>query len=114
MGANGPILTQTAMKVIVESLRSVYHGTVALIIQDSRLLQIDRCDKIRLDSAGLAKGLQLDTIQTERLRQQLQEKLKDLAFGQVALTVKGGILVQIERMEKQRYSSLEGIYGDGI
>lgn len=107
-------ITKESLAVIVDSVNSVAHGTVTLIIQDSRLLQIERNDKIRLDNKTPVKRAALTAPQIERLRIKILSDLKDLEFGQIILTLKGGALVQIERTEKQRYSGLEGIYGDGI
>ncbi|MDF2501158.1 MAG: hypothetical protein K0Q77_1872 [Anaerosporomusa subterranea] len=121
-------VSQDALTIIVDSIRSVSHGTVALIIQDGRLLQIERTDKIRLDSfrksnhgvnrsadiGRIAHENILDDRQIARLRCRVAEQLKDLAFGQIILIIKDNLLVQIERIEKQRLAGLEGIYGDGI
>ncbi|KYZ74938.1 hypothetical protein AXX12_15270 [Anaerosporomusa subterranea] len=121
-------VSQDALTIIVDSIRSVSHGTVALIVQDGRLLQIERTDKIRLDSfrksnpgvnrsadiGRIAHENILDDRQIARLRCRVAEQLKDLAFGQIILIIKDNLLVQIERIEKQRLAGLEGIYGDGI
>jgi hypothetical protein len=121
-------VSRDALAIIVDLIQSISHGTVTLIIQDGRLLQIERTDKIRLDSLKkpnpgnrsvdkaqkTAHGTNLDERQIERLRSRLAEELKDLAFGQIILIIKDRLLVQIERTEKQRLAGLEGIYGDGI
>jgi hypothetical protein len=122
-------VSRDALAIIVDLIQSVSHGTVTLIIQDGRLLQIERTDKIRLDSfeksnqaakrsavqtQETARGTKLNERQIERLRCRLTEELKDLAFGQIILLIKDKVLVQIERTEKQRLTGLEGIYGDGI
>ena len=118
-----------AFAIIVGLIQSTSHGTVTLIIQDARLLQIERIDKIRLDTLGRSNytanrstgesqktghGENLDQRRIERLRCRLAEELKDLAFGQIVLVIKDRLLVQIERTEKQRLTGVEGIYGDGI
>lgn len=120
-------ISRDALSLIIESIRSVSHGTVTLIVQNSRLLEIERTDKIRVDSFGKlnlssnphakgkpVQGTILDDRQIERLYSRLAEELKDLAFGQIILVIKDRSLVQIERIEKQRLTGLEGIYGDGI
>ena len=121
-------VSREALAIIVDFIQSISYGTVTLIVQDGRLLQIERTDKIRLDclkkfdqSAGCPADKRaqparsaLGERQIERLRGRLTKELQDLAFGQVILIVKDKVLVQIERTEKQRLTGLEGIYGDGI
>lgn len=110
-----PVISASTMTLVVELVNSISHGTVTFTIQDGRLLQLERNDKIRLDASekGIKSHL-LTPDQTQRLQSRLQEELRDLRFGQILLHVKNGIIAQIERTEKQRYSGLEGIYGDGI
>lgn len=48
------------------------------------------------------------------LRAKILEAVQGMKFGQVVIVIKQGKVVQVERTEKQRYSSLEGLYGDGI
>lgn len=112
MGFNG--ITSVAMALIAELVNSVQHGTITLVVQDARLIQLDRNDSIRLDTANKVSRSILNSKQSERLYQKLHEELKDLQFGQVILSVRNGLIMQIERVEKQRLLGLEGIYGDGI
>ena len=46
----GTILTESQLKKIREAVRDIRYGTVTLVIQDGRLIQIDRSEKIRLKS----------------------------------------------------------------
>lgn len=113
---NQSVISPPTMAIVVDLVTSINHGTITFTVQDGRLLQLERNDKIRLDAPGKGGigGPSLTPNQVERLQKRLQEELKNLQFGQVILQVKGGVIAQIERTEKQRYSSLEGIYGDGI
>lgn len=49
-GKPGTILTELQLKKIQEAVRDIRYGTVTLVIQDGRLIQIDRSEKIRLKS----------------------------------------------------------------
>jgi hypothetical protein len=40
---------QLVLREVLAALRATSHGTVALIIQDGRVVQIDRTEKKRLD-----------------------------------------------------------------
>lgn len=48
------------------------------------------------------------------IRLSVLESLKELKYGQVTIVIKGGKITQIEKTEKQRVVSLQGLYGDGI
>ncbi len=43
-------------KVIREALTSIKFGTVTLIVQDSRVIQVDKSEKIRLNRQGHIDG----------------------------------------------------------
>lgn len=111
-------VSREAFKRIIDFIQSIAHGTVTLIVQDGRVLQLERNDKIRLDQLpkllDSAEPFKLDQPQLERLYQRLNQELAGVLFGQVILHVKARTLVQIERVIKQRLTDLEGIYGDGI
>ncbi|MBQ8954060.1 MAG: YezD family protein [Clostridia bacterium] len=49
-GKPGTSLTELQLKKIQEAVRDIRYGTVTLVIQDGRLIQIDRSEKIRLKS----------------------------------------------------------------
>ena len=46
----GTALTELQLKKIQEAVRDIRYGAVTLVIQDGRLIQIDRSEKIRLKS----------------------------------------------------------------
>lgn len=46
----GTTLTELQLKKIQEAVRDIRYGAVTLVIQDGRLIQIDRSEKIRLKS----------------------------------------------------------------
>lgn len=113
---NLPVISSPTMAIVIDLVNSINHGTITFTVQDGRLLQLERSDKIRLDALGKGgtERLPLTSNQVERLQKRLQDEMKNLQFGQVILQIKGGVIAQIERTEKQRFSGLEGIYGDGI
>lgn len=43
----GP-LTETVLAALAEALRGVRYGTVTVVVQDGRVVQIDRTDRRRL------------------------------------------------------------------
>ncbi len=58
-------------------------------------------------SAALSK-------ESQAIRSSVLESLKELKYGQVTIVIKAGKITQIEKTEKQRVTSLQGLYGDGI
>ena len=114
---NNP-MTAESMDQIISILSSTFHGNVTLIYQDSRLMQIERNEKIRpITLVGGSKGAPT-TVPEKRdfsaLRMRILEAIEKLEYGQVVIGIKEGRVIQIDRTEKQRFSDLVGIYGDGI
>lgn len=48
------------------------------------------------------------------IRAKIADSIKGLRYGQVTIIIKNGKVVQIERTEKERFTGVEGRYGDGI
>ena len=46
----GTTISDAQIQKIQEAVRDIRYGTVTLVIQDGRLIQIDRSEKIRLKS----------------------------------------------------------------
>ncbi len=43
-------------KIIKDALKSVRFGTVTLVVQDGRVIQVDKNEKIRIDRTGHIYG----------------------------------------------------------
>jgi len=43
-------------RVVRESLKSIRFGTVTLVVQDGRVIQVDKSEKIRMDKIGHIHG----------------------------------------------------------
>jgi hypothetical protein len=43
-------------KIIRDALRSIRFGTVTLVVQDGRVIQVDKNEKIRIDRVGHING----------------------------------------------------------
>ena len=43
-------------KIVRDSLKAVRFGTVTLVVQDGRVIQVDRSEKIRIDRTGHIHG----------------------------------------------------------
>ena len=103
----------------VESeIQRIHHGTVTLIVQDGRLIQLDKAEKIRLNPADMAKVIEAGSAPgkkqgPQQLRARIAQALRGLRFGQLVIVLKDNSVVQIEKVEKHRVSDLAG-FGDGI
>ena len=111
-------LTPGIMDQIISILNSTFHGNIALTYQNSRLVQIERNEKIRpadLNNGNkyLPQGLK-DNCDVPAVRARIQKNFEKMEYGQVVIIIKEGKIVQIDRTEKQRFSGLVGLYGDGI
>ncbi len=107
-----------AMDQIMTILNNTFHGNVALIYQDSRLVQIERNEKIRPaelngKSCELPQGLK-ENCDLPGVRARILEAFENMEYGQVVIVIKEGRIIQIDRTEKQRFAALVGLYGDGI
>jgi hypothetical protein len=43
-------------RVVRDALQSIRFGTVSLVVQDSRVIQVDKSEKIRINRAGHIDG----------------------------------------------------------
>lgn len=106
------------MDQIISILSSTFHGNVVLIYQNSRLVQIERNEKIRPcelndENNQLSQGLK-GNCDVPAVRARILDAFDKLEYGQVVIVIKEGRIIQIDRTEKQRFPSLVGINGDGI
>lgn len=111
-------ITPGIMDQIISILNSTFHGNVALIYQDCRLVQIERNEKIRpselnTENSHLPQGLK-ENCDLLAVRKRIQESFENMEYGQVVIVIKEGRIIQIDRTEKQRFPALVGVYGDGI
>ena len=57
MSSNGPDLWSKELERLVrDSLQSIRFGTVSLVVQDGRVIQVDKSEKIRINRAGHIDG----------------------------------------------------------
>ena len=108
-----------AMEIIdtvAKAVRETTFGSITLIVQDARLIQMDKLEKVRF-VAQLHCPKQEDKLKpvsADKIKSKVQAALKGMEYGQVLLAVRDGAIVQIERTEKQRLKYLQGVDGEGI
>jgi hypothetical protein len=99
---------------ILELLKATYHGQITIVNQNFRVVQIERRENFNPDELVGPLGLSPESLNLGAVKRKISDALKGLEFGQVVLVVKKGRLAQIERLQKERFSDLQGVYGDGI
>jgi hypothetical protein len=104
-------LPQIVWEKIGSAIRNINYGSITIIVQDGRVIQIEINEKIRLETLFTKSEAPqvMDNIKAE-----IKKTLDDLQYGQLVILIKGGKMTQIDRTEKKRLSQVEGIYGDGI
>jgi hypothetical protein len=57
MSSNSPDLWSKELeRLLREALQSIRFGTVSLVVQDGRVIQVDKSEKIRINRAGHIDG----------------------------------------------------------
>ena len=57
MSNQGPdLLSKELERLLRDALRSIRFGTVSLVVQDGRVIQVDKSEKIRINRAGHIDG----------------------------------------------------------
>ena len=111
-------IAKSIWQIIETEIQGTGHGTVTLIVQDGRLIQIDKTEKIRLVSDSLGKSKQDVSVaekhQLSSLRFRIGKALSELQYGQIVIVIKNHQITQIERLEKYRVGAMEGLFGEGI
>jgi len=106
------------LELIEKTIRSIQFGSITLIIQDGYIIQLEKNEKIRIDSVNLAKYVQ-DTKNdvgsaNPNVGSRILAAVQGLQYGQVVILIKDGNVIQVDRTDKQRIANWQGTYGDGI
>ncbi|WP_346353739.1 YezD family protein [Azotosporobacter soli] len=101
---------ERALSTMKTALERMQFGTLTLVFQDGRPIQLDKQEKIRLEQAATVTLKQTGQAWQSGVRQ----AAKGLAYGQIQLRIQNGRISQLERTDKQRFAEWEGVYGEGI
>lgn len=103
------------LAIVEKAVGEIGFGSVTLIIQDSRLIQMNKLEKVRFVGHDKAdNGKILPKPAGPSIRDKITKALADIKYGQVTFVIKEGAIVQIERTEAQRINPLQGLNGEGI
>jgi len=101
--------------VIDQAIQNVNFGSLTLVVQDARVVQIERTEKILVTGKDSQSGGIKKTAEgLKAIRAKILAEIADLEYGQMLIKIKDGKIIQLEKTEKRRFPELEGLYGDGI
>jgi hypothetical protein len=113
--AVSPALEPAVLEGLINLVKKTYHGQIVLVAQNFRVVQVERKENFNPeDLVDQNLGLFGENLKPQALKDKISQALKGLEFGQVILVFKKGRLTQIERLQKERFSDLQGVAGDGI
>ncbi|MEG6585272.1 YezD family protein [Dendrosporobacter sp. 1207_IL3150] len=106
---------QIVHDVIDQAIQDVNFGSLTLVVQDSRVVQIERTEKILVSAKGAKTAVSKKTVEgLKAVRAKILAEISDLQYGQILIKIQDGKIVQLEKTEKRRFVEVEGLYGDGI
>ena len=105
-----------ALDLVAQAAEDIFFGSVSLVVQDSKIIQIEKLEKIRLCEAGGRLKQAEKTVAAEgpAFRTRVQKAVEGLQYGKILIQIQSRQVIQIERTEKYRVNKLAGLYGDGI
>ncbi len=97
-----------AMAFIARGLSEIGSGRIVLTAQDSRLVQVEREERIGGEALFTARTEKPGTADDGRLSEKIRQSFRDLPYGQIIITLKDGAVRQVERLTRSRFTGLDG------
>lgn len=97
-----------AMAFIARGLSEIGSGRIVLTAQDSRLVSVEREERIGGDALFTMRAEKPGTESDGRLSEKIRQSFRDLPYGQVIITLKDGTVKQVERLTRSRFTGLDG------
>ena len=113
---SGKHFSDAALELIEQAVRDISFGSLTLVIQDSKVIQLEKLEKIRIcdqQAKGSAKAAAKEPGGTG-IRTRIIQSVSGMEYGKVAIQIQAGQIMQVERTEKYRVGKLTGLHGDGI
>lgn len=101
-------LPDGAALFITRALAEVGSGRIVLSAQDSRLVSVEREERIGGDALFTARDSRSGAADGERWLGKIRQSFQDLPYGQVIVTLKDGAVKQVERLTRSRFTGLDG------
>ena len=101
-------LPDGATLFIARALAEVGSGRIVLSAQDSRLVSVEREERIGGEALFAARDSKPSATDGERWLGKIRQSFQDLPYGQVIITLKDGTVKQVERLTRSRFTGLDG------
>lgn len=112
----GKHFSDAALDLIEQAIRDISFGSLTLVVQDSKVIQLEKLEKIRIcgqQAKGTAKTVEKE-VDRAGVRIRIMQSVSGMEYGKVAIQIQAGQIMQVERTEKYRVGKLTGLHGDGI
>lgn len=103
-----------ALELIVQAAHDISFGSLTLVVQDSKVIQIEKLEKIRLCQQQPKASGKASAAVSNAVRLRIVQSVSGMEYGKVMIQIQSGQIMQVERTEKFRIGKLTGVYGDGI
>lgn len=97
-----------AVDFILKGLAEVRCGRIVLTAQDSRLVQVEREERIGGSDLLAAKSASRPPAGREHIVKKIRQSFQDLPYGQIIITMRDGEVRQMERLTRSRFTGLDG------
>ena len=97
-----------AMAFIARGLSEMGSGRIVLTAQDSRLVSVEREERIGGDALFATRTERPEATDGGRLSEKIRQSFRDLPYGQIIITLKDGAVRQVERLTRSRFTGLDG------
>lgn len=102
-------INHQAMKYIRQALSEICFGELILVAQDSRLIQIERSEKIRIQqNAPSCQRKAFEEKELSFLEEKIRASFKNLDYGQLVIVIKDGKVKQMDRTIRSRFTGMDG------
>lgn len=105
------------LELIEEAVQAISFGSLTLVVQDSKVIQIEKLEKIRIcepPPKAVCKPAVGKAAAGSALRTRIIQSVSGMEYGKVAIQIQSGQILQVERTEKYRVGKFTGLHGDGI
>ena len=106
-------ITEEVLGLIEQAVKNINFGSVTLVLQDSRIIQMEKLEKIRLGEPP-PKAVTKAATGGPALKTRIVQSISGMDYGKVVIQIQAGKIMQVERTEKYRVGKLTGLNGDGI
>ena len=108
--------SDAGLTLVEQAVRDISFGSLTLVVQDSKVIQIEKLEKIRICEQQPKAGgkTTVKAADGPALRTRILQSVSGMEYGKVAIQIQAGQIMQVERTEKYRVGKFTGLHGEGI